>query len=173
MIFCANKAQVSGYIGKTIRRKAYVKYLIILVLASLSLAQEEDSIHIAGSDSLSLAETIITQAISYLGVPYVYGGIDESGFDCSGLAYRVFNDNGIELPRTVTAIGELGVAVNRDSLQPGDILIFHNPTHTGIYIGDGEFIHCSSYLDRGVVITAITQSNYARRYYSARRILAE
>lgn len=150
-----------------------MKLLVILVLASFSFAQEEDSIRVAGSDSLSLAETIIAQAISYMGVPYVYGGIDENGFDCSGLAYRVFNDNGISLPRTVTAIGELGIPVSRDSLEPGDILIFHNPTHTGIYIGDGEFIHCSSWQDRGVVITEITQSNYARRYHSARRILSE
>ncbi|MCK5133997.1 MAG: C40 family peptidase [Candidatus Sabulitectum sp.] len=150
-----------------------MKYLIFLVLASCFLAQEEDSIHIAGSDSLSLAEKIIAQAVSYLEVPYVYGGVDESGFDCSGLAYRVFNDNGVSLPRTVTAMGELGIFVSRDSLQPGDLLIFHDPTHTGIYIGDGEFIHCSSYLDRGVVITAITQSNYARRYYTARRVLTD
>ncbi|MCD4706940.1 MAG: C40 family peptidase [Candidatus Sabulitectum sp.] len=68
---------------------------------------------------------------------------------------------------------QLGIPVNRDSLEPGDILIFHNPTHTGIYIGDGGFIHCSSRQDRGVVITEITQSNYARKYHSARRIIAE
>jgi len=148
-----------------------MKLLILLLLSSFLCAFGDDSIHVARSDSLNSADAIIAQAISYLGVPYVYGGIDENGFDCSGLAYRVFNDNGISLPRTVTAMGELGVFVSRDSLQPGDLLIFHNPTHTGIYIGDGEFIHCSSWQDRGVVITEITQSNYARRYYSARRIL--
>lgn len=150
-----------------------MKFLIFLLLATFSFAQEDDSLQTAVDGSQSLAEAIIAQAVSYLGVPYVYGGIDESGFDCSGLAYRVFNDNGISLPRTVTAIGELGIPVSRDSLEPGDIMIFHNPTHTGIYIGDGEFIHCSSWQDRGVVITEITQSNYARRYYSARRVLSE
>jgi cell wall-associated NlpC family hydrolase len=144
---------------------------VFLAIAVISLVYSEDCVGAAGSDSASIVDSIIAQAVSYLGVPYVYGGIDENGFDCSGLAYRVFNDNGIELPRTVTAIGELGVAVSRDSLQPGDLLIFHNPTHTGIYIGDGEFIHCSSYMERGVVITEITQSNYARRYYSARRVI--
>lgn len=145
---------------------------LLLVSSSLLLAQEADSLEIP-ADSISVADAIIAQAISYLGVPYVYGGIDGSGFDCSGLAYRVFNDNGISLPRTVTAMGELGVFVSRDSLQPGDLLIFHNPTHTGIYIGNGEFIHCSSWQDRGVVITEITQSNYARRYHSARRVITE
>ncbi len=142
----------------------------LLVFSSFLFAQEADFPEIS-ADSISVADAIIAQAISYLGVPYVYGGIDENGFDCSGLAYRVFNDNGISLPRTVTGMGELGVFVSRDSLLPGDLMIFHNPTHTGIYIGNGEFIHCSSWQNRGVVITEITQSNYARRYYSARRIL--
>jgi cell wall-associated NlpC family hydrolase len=145
---------------------------VILAVVLVSIPQADDSFA-AGADSSSVVDSIIAQAISYLGVPYVYGGTDENGFDCSGLAYRVFNDNGVELPRTVTAIGEMGVAVSRDSLQPGDLLIFHDPTHTGIYIGDGEFIHCSSWQDRGVVITEITQSNYARRYFAARRVITE
>jgi cell wall-associated NlpC family hydrolase len=146
---------------------------VVLAVALVTLSQGDESVAVADSVSSGVVDSIIAQAISYLGVPYVYGGTDESGFDCSGLAYRVFNDNGIELPRTVTAIGEMGVAVSRDSLKPGDLLIFHNPTHTGIYIGDGEFIHCSSWQDRGVVITEITQSNYARRYFAARRVITE
>jgi len=118
-----------------------------------------------------IVENILRDAVSYLGVPYVYGGTDSNGFDCSGLAWRVFNDNGIPLPRIVSAVETLGVAVDREELQPGDLLIFNNPKHTGIYLGDGEFIHCSSYLDRGVVITPLSHSNYSRRYSSARRVL--
>jgi len=118
-----------------------------------------------------LVESILSDAVSYLGVPYVYGGTDSNGFDCSGLAWRVFNDNGISLPRTVSAVQTLGIAVDREDLQPGDLLIFNNPKHTGIYLGDGDFIHCSSYLDRGVVITPLSHSNYSRRYSCARRVL--
>lgn len=123
--------------------------------------------------SYTLVDSILSYAVSFLGVPYVYGGIDSTGFDCSGLAYKVFNDYGIPLPRTVSGMELMGVAVDRDDLQPGDLLIFDNPRHTGIYLGDGDFIHCSSYLDRGVVITPVTHSNYARRYSSARRVLHE
>ena len=119
----------------------------------------------------ALVDSIIGDAMSYLGVPYVYGGTGASGFDCSGLAYRVFGDNGISLPRTVTGMESIGEAVDREDLVPGDLLIFHDPSHVGLYIGDGEFIHCSSYLDRGVVITELSQSNYDRRYHSARRVL--
>ena len=134
------------------------------------LDEEEDSS--CPDDSLSaVIESILGDAVSYLGVPYVYGGTDSSGFDCSGLAWRVFNDNGISLPRTVSAVETLGIPVDREDLQPGDLLIFNNPKHTGIYLGDGDFIHCSSYLDRGVIITPLSHSNYSRRYSCARRVL--
>jgi cell wall-associated NlpC family hydrolase len=118
-----------------------------------------------------LIESILEQARSYLGTPYVYGGADSTGFDCSGLAWRVYNDHGVDLPRTVSAMAEAGRPVPRDSLAPGDIMLFDDPVHTGIYLGGGEFIHCSSWRDRGVVITPIDHSNYLRRYAGAVRIV--
>ena len=131
---------------------------------------EEGDTPCPDEDTSAVVESILRDAVSYLGVPYVYGGTDNNGFDCSGLAWRVFNDNGIPLPRTVSAVETLGIAVDREDLQPGDLLIFNNPKHTGIYLGDGDFIHCSSYLDRGVVITPLSHSNYSRRYSCARRV---
>jgi cell wall-associated NlpC family hydrolase len=144
---------------------------VILVSAASALMGQCDSLPADTLDTLPVVEAIIEQAVSYLGVPYVWGGSDENGFDCSGLTYRVFNDNGIPLPRTVTAIEEMGEYVERDSMLPGDIMIFHDPTHTGIYIGNGEFIHCSSWQDRGVVITSIDHSNYLRRYHASVRVV--
>ncbi len=148
-----------------------MKAIFVMLSVFAAAHCQPDTLETAGSDSLSVTESIIEQAVSYLGVPYVWGGTDENGFDCSGLTYRVFNDNGIPLPRTVTAIEEMGEYVERDSMVPGDIMIFHNPTHTGIYMGDGEFIHCSSWQDRGVVITSIDQPNYLRRYYASVRVI--
>lgn len=144
---------------------------IILFFTISALYAQDDSLQTDTLDTEMVVDAILEQAESYLGAPYVWGGSDESGFDCSGLTYRVFNDNGIQLPRTVSAIEEIGEYVERDSLQPGDIMIFHNPTHTGIYMGDGEFIHCSSWQDRGVVITSIDHSNYLRRYYASVRVI--
>ncbi len=136
--------------------------------------QPEDADSLDGpEESSALVDSILSDAVSYLGAPYVEGGTDGSGFDCSGLAYRVFADHGIILSRTVTGIESQGIAVDRDELRPGDLMIFHNPSHVGIYLGEGEFIHCSSYLDRGVVITSIDHSNYLRRYSSARRIILD
>lgn len=127
----------------------------------------------AGADTgcTALADSIVEDALSYLGTPYVYGGTGPGGFDCSGLICRVFEDNGIVLPRTVTGMEALGVQVSLEDLVPGDLLIFESPKHVGIYIGDGRFIHSSSYQGRGVVITELSQANYTRRYSSARRMI--
>lgn len=138
-----------------------IETVLLSTLLSLSLGEPGPQ---------SLTDSILEQARSYLGAPYVYGGADSTGFDCSGLAWRVFNDHGIPISRTVSAMAEEGEPVPRDSLAPGDILLFENPVHTGIYLGGGEFIHCSSWRDRGVVITPIDHSNYARRYAGARRV---
>ncbi|MFO7626271.1 MAG: C40 family peptidase [Candidatus Fermentibacteraceae bacterium] len=126
------------------------------------------------ADSLppvDLACAIVSEAISHVGTPYVWGGTDSSGFDCSGLVYRVFGDNGVPLPRTAGAMASAGTEVSRDSLLPGDLLIFQNPGHVGIYIGDGNFIHSSSYRNIGVTVTPVDQSNYVRRFVSAVRVL--
>lgn len=144
--------------------------LILLNEAGLGTDSDPDSVRAQG-EVPGLAETIVSDAVSQLGAPYVYGGTDSSGFDCSGLVYRVFLDNGVSLPRTAGAMADMGSEVSRDSLVPGDLIIFQNPGHVGIYIGDGSFIHCSSYNDAGVIITSIDQSNYVRRFRTARRVI--
>jgi len=125
----------------------------------------------ASEEYPAVIDSILAEAVSFLGAPYVEGGTDGTGFDCSGLAWRVFGDHGIELYRTVSGIETQGIRVEREDLRPGDLMIFHDPSHVGIYLGNGEFIHCSSWQDRGVVITPIDHSNYLRRYSSARRIV--
>lgn len=130
-----------------------------------------DSISAFADSTAALADSIIADALSYVGTPYIYGGTGPGGFDCSGLICRVFADNGLDLPRTVTAMETMGVTVAREDLLPGDLLIFDSPKHVGMYLGDGFFIHSSSYQDRGVVVTELAQANYARRYSSARRMI--
>lgn len=85
---------------------------------------------------------IVTQAEKYLGVPYVFGGEDESGMDCSGLVQRVLGDLGIESPRLVSGQSGLGVEVpSLAEAQPGDLLVTNGNTHIVIYAGDGKIIH--------------------------------
>lgn len=151
---------------------------MIALTAVLALTLDPDSgigdaAGVSHADSVcsALADSIVEDALSYLGTPYVYGGTGPGGFDCSGLICRVFEDNGIHLPRTVTGMEAMGVQVSIEDLAPGDLLIFESPKHVGMYIGEGRFIHSSSYQGRGVVITELSQANYTRRYSSARRMI--
>ena len=118
---------------------------------------------------------LVAEAKNYLGVPYVYGGTSPSGFDCSGFVYYVYRQCGYSITRTATAQNGNGVYVSRDALQPGDIIIFYNSAmsgigHSGIYIGDGQFIHASSG-SGSVVISSLSNSYYNTHYYSARRVV--
>lgn len=86
-------------------------------------------------------EAIVATARKYLGVPYVWGGEDENGFDCSGLVQRVFAENGISLPRVSRDQARAGVPVAVSDLQPGDLVFFGDPVdHVGIYAGNGKMI---------------------------------
>ncbi len=85
-------------------------------------------------------------AASLAGLPYVYGGGDIDGFDCSGLVAYVYDCFGIRLPRSAREQSRLGRAVRLHQAQPGDILAFRlkKSWHTAIFLGQGSFVHAPS-----------------------------
>lgn len=117
---------------------------------------------------------IINTAKKYLKVPYVFGGTTVNGFDCSGYTSFVYKQHGITLPRTSEAQAQSGTKVTKADIQPGDLLVFSNtykpgPSHTGIYLGNNQFIHASS-AGKGVIISEINtyynnHLSYGRRVY--------
>jgi cell wall-associated NlpC family hydrolase len=85
---------------------------------------------------------VVSIAMRYLGVPYVWGGASPSGFDCSGLVLYVFAQVGISLPHGSTEQYGYGTHVSMSQLEPGDLVFFYpGLSHVGIYIGGGNFIH--------------------------------
>lgn len=91
--------------------------------------------------SSATADDLIARARTYLGVPYVWGGENRSGMDCSGLVQRSLADLGVDIKRTARQQGTEGRAVgSMDAALPGDLLIFDGGTHVGIYLGDGRMI---------------------------------
>ena len=89
---------------------------------------------------------LIERAKAALGTPYVTGGTGMDGFDCSGFVQWAYRDVGISLPRTAREQSAAGRPVRSGSLMEGDIVAFSHPKrgyHTGIYIGEGKFIHRS------------------------------
>lgn len=121
------------------------------------------------------AMTIVNHALQYLGYRYVYGGkAPSTGFDCSGLVYYIFGQNGISMNRVADDQMNQGTPVNTDQLLPGDLLFWGYGSyadHVGIYIGNGNFVHASN-PKSGVKISAMNETYYARKYLGARRIIS-
>ena len=92
-------------------------------------------------------QSISRAARSAVGTPYRPGGDSlRSGFDCSGLVCWAYAKNGVPLPRTTVEQRRVGRSVSRSDLQPGDVVVFsiRRGLHTGIYTGDGKFVHSPS-----------------------------
>lgn len=117
---------------------------------------------------------IVEFAKRFLGVGYVYGGSSPKGFDCSGFTSYVYKNFGIEIPRTSFEQSKAGVAVEKNDLQVGDLVLFKTlgskkVNHAGIYIGDGNFIHSSSGSGEVRIDTLLT-GYYNDHYAAARRV---
>jgi peptidoglycan DL-endopeptidase CwlO len=119
----------------------------------------------------SRASQVISIAMQYLGVPYVWGGgSPATGFDCSGFVMYVFAQIGVSLPHHAAAQYGYGVPVSRDQLQPGDLVFFNGLGHMGMYIGGGQFIHAPHTGDV-VKISSLYESWYASTWVGGRRVL--
>ena len=130
-------------------------------------------IPVSRASSTAIVRRIVQSGLNLTGVPYVFGGTSPGGFDCSGFVRYVFSGSGIALPRTADAQFEAGEPVSLSRLQPGDLVFYttyaEGPSHNGIYIGDGKFVHASS--SRGVVVDRMDSGYWKARYYGARRIV--
>ncbi|MCJ0702436.1 C40 family peptidase [Frigoribacterium faeni] len=85
---------------------------------------------------------VVSGAEKYLGVPYVFGGEDRSGMDCSGLVQTVFKELGVAMPRVVPDQARMGAEVGSlADARPGDLLVAKGEGHIVIYVGDGKVLH--------------------------------
>lgn len=122
------------------------------------------------------ASELVIAAMNFLGVPYRRGGgSSEEGFDCSGFTRFIFeNSLGLVLPRRADEQAQSAalLQVQRDELQPGDLVFFNTLrrafSHVGIYMGEGKFIHAPR-AGAQVRIEDMRSSYWARRYNGARR----
>ena len=114
-------------------------------------------------------------ALGFRGVPYVLGGADPAGFDCSGLVQYVFAQYGIDVPRIVEEQYEVGDTIRPSDIKPGDLIFFNTKrsgdgaSHVAIAIGQDSFVHAPN--STGVVrIETLGSAYWGARYVGARRI---
>jgi len=117
-------------------------------------------------------------AMQFVGAPYVWGGADPNGFDCSGFTQYVYRHFGLDLPRfTADQYSEQygTIITDPNALQPGDLIFFANTyepgiTHIGIYIANGDVVQAMS-PGIGVAIGNLREDYWAQHYYGALRPL--
>ncbi|MCS5479390.1 NlpC/P60 family protein [Corynebacterium sp. YIM 101645] len=95
---------------------------------------------------LAGASGVVAAALAKLGSPYGWGATGPNQFDCSGLMFWAYQQQGKTIPRTSQAQLAGGTPVPRAELQPGDIVGYYpGITHVGMYIGNGQLVHASDY----------------------------
>ena len=116
------------------------------------------------------AQRLLEEAAKYLGTPYVWGGYSPSGFDCSGFVSYCLTNSGVRNTGRLTAQGlyDICTPVSQSDAQPGDLIFFTGTydagvpvTHIGIYVGNGQMIHCG----HPVQYTSINSPYWQSHFY--------
>jgi cell wall-associated NlpC family hydrolase len=127
----------------------------------------------AGRD---IGRRLAARGLDLRGVRYRWGGSSPSGFDCSGFVYFLLREQfGLKnLPRRASEqYYQMGTPVDKEDLEVGDLIFFTTykagPSHVGVYISDGNFVHASSAGGK-VRVNSLSEGYYKRRLVGARRI---
>ena len=114
-------------------------------------------------------KAVVEEALSWVGTPYLYGGNDKNGADCSGFVMVVFDTSiGYKLPRTSTKQGDFCKKINQGDVRAGDLVFFatgkdpERISHVGLMIDNTRFLHASS--TKGVCLSTM-ESNYYRKHF--------
>jgi cell wall-associated NlpC family hydrolase len=114
----------------------------------------------------------VRTALQWLGTPYRYGGESRNGIDCSSLVQKSFASVGVRLPRVSRDQARVGRLIAPENLQPGDRLYFSasgtHVDHTGIYMGNGLFVHASGSAHR-VTVSRLAERRNWNIFVCARR----
>lgn len=120
--------------------------------------------------ALVMRGSLVDAALAEEGTPYVWGGTTDAGYDCSGFIQSVYSEHGVEMPRL--ADEQFYATVPVPEPEPGDLVFFETylpgPSHVGIYLGGGKFVHASSGAGE-VTTTELAGAYYTERFLGARR----
>lgn len=142
-------------VNPTAELKVEKSAVTVISAAENEAYQAERAAEIAAREAEQRRASVVSIAMRYIGVPYVWGGTTPAGFDCSGFTSYVFAQVGIDLPRTSAEQRYAGTAVSYSEALPGDLI--WSPGHIAIYAGDGMQIE-APVPGKNVRYTSIWQS---------------
>jgi len=130
----------------------------------------------AGENPSGIKEQLLLIAERMLDIPYMFGGNTFWGIDCSAYVQKVFGFLHVSLPRTAREQFRIGRNVRKENLSIGDLVFFRTyatfPSHVGIYLGQDQFIHASSFAKK-VRIDRLDKPYFVRRFIGAKRLPLE
>lgn len=127
-----------------------------------AVEEQEKQVPVSGNGA-----SVVAYAKQFIGTKYTYGGSSPStGFDCSGFTSYVYRQFGVSLPRTSGGQSGAGVAVSRENLVAGDLVIYSG--HVAIYVGGGQVIHAPR---PGKTVCIVPLSQAGSNYLGARRVI--
>lgn len=110
-------------------------------------------------------QDIVNTALAQVGKPYQLNANGPNAFDCEGLIWYAYTQNGWNIPQHVFSGG---TTIPADQLQPGDIIRLPNKRHVMLYIGNDQVVQALN-PQQGINITNLivavgTQDSNVIRY---------
>lgn len=155
---------------------------VVLIPKIIEVDDSEELVELSGKSikpwrSNDEKYMLVKVAKGFMGAPYKYGGETVRGLDCSAFVKKIYDIFDVQLPRSAREQFKVGHKITKDELAVGDLVFFQTkryvkyPTHVGIYIGDGNFIHSSSNRCKlGVKVDALSSDFYSKTFVGAIRL---
>ncbi|MFK8019028.1 MAG: C40 family peptidase [Pseudomonadales bacterium] len=144
----------------------------ISTTANKSSAPFESTNHSSSATSSPVIAALYAQLNEWRGTPYLLGGNNRRGIDCSGFVQRTFADRfERQLPRTTQLLAKQGRKIASNELQAGDLVFFktgRGVRHVGVFISEGNFVHASK--SAGVTLSNIENQYWKQHYWQSRRL---